>query len=400
MDTKLTRRNFVKGGAAAAAGLALAACNNGGGNSGGSDEGSGSAEGSAAEGSGSAAGGDNPIGADPELVKAAQEEGTLVVYGSCEEDHIKVCVDHFTELFGIETQWQRLSTGEVLAKVEEENGNPSADIWFGGTNDPHNVAANRGYLEPYKAKNEKNLSSPMYMAKDSSWHGIYKGILGIFYNAEELERMKIDPPKDWDDLLDEKYKGLIWSSNYNTAGTPKLLLNTMIQMRGHDEGIQYLVDLDKNIQVYTKSGSGPSKNVGTGECVIGIGFLHDAIFQIADQGYDNIAMVLPASGTSFEVGAVSILKGCAHSNAAKLFVEYALHPECVNLPQTVGAYQFLCLSNAKQPEIATEFGLDPDNVIDYDFDDAGANTETYVAELMDALNAAGADTGEGRFQTE
>ncbi len=51
----------------------------------------------------------------------------------------------------------------------------------------------------------------------------------------------------------------------------------MIQKYGHDEGIQYLVDLDKNIEVYTKSGSGPSKNVGTGECVIGIGFLHDGI---------------------------------------------------------------------------------------------------------------------------
>ena len=59
------------------------------------------------------------------------------------------------------------------------------------------------------------------------------------------------------------------------AGTAKLVVNTMIQKYGHDEGIQYLVDLDKNIQVYTKSGSGPSKNVGIGECVIGIGTLED-----------------------------------------------------------------------------------------------------------------------------
>ena len=76
-------------------------------------------------------------------------------------------------------------------------------------------------------------------------------------------------------LLDfecSQYEGLIWLSNYNTSGTAKLVINTMIQKYGHDEGIQYLVDLDKNIHVYTKSGSGPSKNVGTGECVIGVHF--------------------------------------------------------------------------------------------------------------------------------
>ena len=74
----------------------------------------------------------------------------------------------------------------------------------------------------------------------------------------------------------------------------------MIQLKGHDEGIKYLADLDKNVQVYTKSGSGPSKNVGTGECVIGIGFLHDGITQIIDNGYENVALVVPSDGTACE----------------------------------------------------------------------------------------------------
>ena len=117
-------------------------------------------------------------------------------------------------------------------------------------------------------------------------------------NTDELERMGLEAPQDWPDLLKPEYKGLIWLSNYNTAGTAKLVINTMIQKYGHDEGIQYLVDLDKNIEVYTKSGSGPSKNVGTGECVIGIGFLHDGITQIVDNGYDNIELIIPSSGTS------------------------------------------------------------------------------------------------------
>ena len=169
----------------------------------------------------------------------------------------------------------------------------------------------------------------------------------------------------------------------------------MIQKYGHDEGIQYLVDLDKNIQVYTKSGSGPSKNVGTGECVIGIGFLHDGITQIVDNGYENVQLIIPSSGTSFEIGATAIFKGAKHPNAAKLWVEYALSPECVELAASHGSYQFLVIDNAKQPEQASEFGLDPENVMDYDFEDAKNNIKTYVEEVMTALGG-----GDDRFKTE
>ncbi len=330
-----------------------------------------------------------------ELIAAAQEEGELIVYGSCEEEYLAAAAEHFQELYGIQVQFQRLSTGEVQAKIEEENGNPSADVWFGGTTDPYNETAVAGLLEPYEAKNASHLLEDTFRDADGNWYGIYKGILGIMVNKDELERLGLDAPKDWQDLLDPKYKGLIWSSNYNTAGTAKLVINTMIQKYGHDEGIQYLVDLDKNVQVYTKSGSGPSKNIGTGECVIGIGFLHDGITQIADNGYENIDLIIPSSGTSYEVGATAIFKGAKHPNAAKLWIEYALSPECVELADTVGSYQFLVIDNAEQPELATEFGLDPTNVMKYDFEDAKNNTSTYVEEVMEALGG-----GDDRFQEE
>ena len=343
-----------------------------------------------------AAGTESSAAADSDLVTAAKEEGTLVVYGSCEEGYLAAACENFEKLYGIEVQYQRLSTGEVQSKIEEEAGNPSGDVWFGGTTDPYNVAASEGLLEPYEAENASHLISDTYRDADGQWYGIYKGILGFMVNQDELDRMGIEAPKDWADLLDPKYKDLIWLSNYNTAGTAKLVVNTMIQKYGHDEGIQYLVDLDKNIQVYTKSGSGPSKNVGTGECVIGIGFLHDGITQIEDNGYGNISLIIPSSGTSFEIGATAIFKGCKHPNAAKLWIEYALSPDCVELAAQNGSYQFLVIDNAEQPAVAAEFGLDPDNVMEYDFEDAKENTTQYVEDVMNALGSAADD----RFQTE
>ena len=331
-----------------------------------------------------------------QLIAAAQEEGTLVVYGSCEEEYLAVACEKFQELYGIEVQYQRLSTGEVQSKVEEEAGNPSGDVWFGGTTDPYNVCAAEGLLMAYEAENASHLLGDAYRDKDGYWYGIYKGILGFMVNVDELERMGLEKPADWADLTKPEYEGLIWLSNYNTSGTAKLVINTMIQKYGHDDGIQYLVDLDKNIHVYTKSGSGPSKNVGTGECVIGIGFLHDGITQIVDNGYGNIELIIPSSGTSYEIGATAIFEGCEHPNAAKLWIEYALSPDCVNQAKDNGSYQFLVIDNAEQPAVAAEFGLDPENVMDYDFEDAKNNIGTYVEEVFAALGSSADD----RFKTE
>ena len=335
---------------------------------------------------------------DADLIAAAQEEGTLTVYASCEEDYMNAACDHFEELYGIKVERQRKSTGEVPGMIEEEGENVSADVWFGGTNNPYDEAAAKGLLDnSYVPVNAAHLSSDLYKDPNGYWYGIYTGILGFMVNKDELDRMGLEAPQTWDDLLKEEYKGLIWLSNYNTAGTAKLVVNTILQMKGHDEGIKYLVELDKNIQVYTKSGSGPSKNVGTGECVIGIGFLHDGIYQIVDNGYENIQLIIPADGTTCEIGPVAIFNHAKHPNAARLFMEYALSPECVELGAENGSYQFLVIDNAKQPQAAIDFGLDPSLVWDgYDFSDAVANTATYVQEVITALG----DAADDRFQTE
>ena len=378
--SNLTRRNFF-GVSAVVAGLGITACKK--------------SDSDAGEKKESDTNSTDAVGAPEELVKAAKEEGKPIVYGSCEEEYLNAVCANFKSLYGIDVQAQRLSTGEVAAKIEEENGHPSADVWFGGTTDPYNVSSSKGLLEQYEPKNASHLISDKFKSTNKDWYGIYKGILGILYDKEELQRLKLDVPQDYKDLIDPKYKGLIWSSNYNTAGTAKLIINTVIQKYGHDQGIQYLVDLDKNIAQYTKSGSGPSKAIGTGECTIGIGMLHDGIYQIVDQEHENVGLQIPSSGASYEVGATAIFKGAAHPNAAKLWIEYALSPACVDLAQKNGSYQFLVLDNAKQPEIATEYGLDPNNVMDYNFEDAKKHTEQYVKDVMEALGG-----GDSRFKTE
>lgn len=317
--------------------------------------------------------------------KGKSGAGELVVYGSCEEEYLAAACAQFEKLTGVKTTYQRLSTGEVLTKIEEENGKPSADVWFGGTTDPYNEAAAKGLLLPYEAKNAKHLVGQQFKDANNNWYGIYRGILGFFWNKEEMSRLNLEPPKDWDDLTKPEYKGLISFANPNTAGTGKLIVNTMVQLKGEKPAMEYFANVDKNIAQYTKSGSGPSKLVPKGEVVIGVGFLHDVVYQIVDNGYNNIGLTAPASGTSYEIGATAIFKGAKNEENAKKWIEFALSPDCVDLAQKNGSYQFLVIDNAAPVDVAVKAGLDKIETMNYDFNDAKANGPKYYSEFFEVI---------------
>ena len=303
-------------------------------------------------------------GIDEALIAAAKEEGELTVYGSCEEAYLNAACDKFEELYGIKVNRQRLSTGEVAAKIEEENGNPSADVWFGGTTDPYNETAAKGLLEAYEAKNASHLLDSMYRDADGYWYGIYKGILGFMVNTEELQRLGLEAPQDWDDLLKPEYKGLIWMSNPNTAGTAKLVINTMVQMKGHDEAMKYFVELDKNIAQYTKSGSAAPNAVAIGEAAIALTFSHDAL-QLTPEGY-HIELSFPTDGTGYEVGAMALIKGgkADEQENAKKFIDW------MTSEAGQGCYaendSFRVPTNTAAPVADGLVTLDEVPVIDYD----------------------------------
>ena len=73
----------------------------------------------------------------------------------------------------------------------------------------------------------------------------------------------------------------------------------------------------------------------------------------------------------------------------------------MNIAKENESYQFLVLDNAQQPEEAAQFGLDPDNVIEYDFEDAKQNTAQYVEDFFAAVTNGSADAADSsRFLTE
>lgn len=327
------------------------------------------------------------------LIAAAQAEGELVVYGSCEEAYLAAACQHFQELFGIRVTSQSRSA-DALTTAAAQKGQ-SADVWFGGSAEWYSLAAEAGLLTPYEAINAAHLTDNAFRSPEGHWYGISRTALCFLTDADTLKRMEIDAPADWEDLPSLPYKGLIWLSGYMHDGAGQLLLRTSPQLL--DGGVSFLAALDQNVALYATSDADVIKCSGTGECVIGIGYLHDGLARIVDDGCDNVQLVLPASGTALEVEASAILRSAAHPNAARLWMEYVLSPECAELAAENGVYRLPVLDNAALLDGADALAAKLDALACYTPANTQDDVPALLEELTSALTATGVDAGSIRF---
>lgn len=289
----------------------------------------------------------------------------LNVICSSEQDHCDLVAQSFEDLTGIDVLMVRKSTGETLAQVRAEAGNPKIDVWYAGTGDPHIIAAAEGLTQPSGVDTSDLLGWAVNMADITEGRaiGIYAGALGIGYNSEILAAKGIEPPACWRDLADPRFGGEIQVANPNSSGTAYTELATFVQLFGEDDGFKLLKEIGENVNQYTKSGSAPTKAAARGETGVSISFMHGMVQQTV-AGFP-IVTVAPCEGTGYEVGAVSIIEGARNFDAAKQFVEFVLTPEAQALAAQVGSYQVPSNSNSVMPPEAPN--LESIKLIDYDF---------------------------------
>ena len=297
-------------------------------------------------------------------LSVSAQENVLNLYGSAEPRSVEALAEGFEAATGVKVNWIRLSTGEALARLRAEKDNPQADVWWGGTIDPHSMAALEGLTESYCPSIYDELD-PRFRDPigDCKVTGVYVGILGFSVNEGVLKEMELPIPTGWDDLLDPRYKGLIGVANPNTSGTALTTLATQVFLRGEDEAIEYMKKLHKNIANYTKSGVAPGILAGRGEIAIAIVFMHDVVYQV-EEGYP-VTPIAPKEGTGYEIGGLNLVKGAPHAELAKQFMDWVVSAEAQETQAKVGAYQLPTNTTAKVPEVSIP--IDSVKTVDYDF---------------------------------
>ncbi|MFC4174379.1 ABC transporter substrate-binding protein [Microvirga sp. GCM10011540] len=305
---------------------------------------------------------------------AAQAQGALVMYCAVQEEWCRAMTSAFERETGIKVSMTRKSSGEIYAQVKAEAQNPRADIWWGGTGDPHMQAAEEGLTVEYKSPNLGELQDWAVRQWEQSKNrtvGIYSGALGFGYNTELVKANGIKEPKCWADLLNEDLKDEVQVADPNSSGTAYTLLATIVQLMGEEKGFEYLKSLHKNVNQYTKSGAAPAKATALGETTVGIVFMHDMVTMVVDNA--PVKVVAPCEGTGYEIGSMSIIKGAKNLENAKKFYDWALTPAAQKLGAEAKSYQVPSNKNTPVPPQAPK--LDEIKLINFDFAKYGSSEE-------------------------
>lgn len=308
------------------------------------------------------------------LTPAAAQQGELVVYCSVQEEWCRPMVQAFERATGIRVSMTRKSSGETFAQIRAEAANPRGDVWWGGTGDPHMQAAEENLTEVYRSPMLAQLQPwAVRQAEQTGFRtvGIYSGALGFSFNRTQIERRRIAAPRCWADLLRPEFRDEVQVADPNSSGTAYTMLATFVQIMGEDRAFEFMRQLHRNVNQYTRSGAAPARSAATGESLVGITFQHDAVTQALAGA--PVTVVSPCEGTGYEIGSMSIIRGARNMDNARRFYDWALTPEAQAIAIQARSFQVPSNRNAPTPEGAPN--LAEIRLIDYDFARFGSSAE-------------------------
>src|SRR4051812_44138721 len=223
----------------------------------------------------------------------------------------------------IDVQWVDMGSQEVLDRIRAEKDNPQADVWFGAPAEAFDRATKEDLLEPYVPTWSNAVPVEARDAGDH-WYGTYLTPEVIAYNTQVVKRE--DAPKDWDEVLDPKWKGKVLIRDPIASGTMRAIfggiLGRSISQTGNTAaGWEWLRKLDGNTKEYVLNPALLYQKLGREEGTITLYNMPD-IATLEQRTKVPVAYVFPASGTPLIVDAIAIVHGAKHADAAKQFYEF------------------------------------------------------------------------------
>ena len=250
----------------------------------------------------------------------------LVVYSPNGKDLLQYYEQAFEKGHpDVDVQWVDMGSQDVLDRLRSERANPQADVWFGAPAETFARAANEGLLAPYRPSWSATLPVESHDSKDL-WYGTYLTPEVIAYNSEVVPAA--DAPKDWDEVLDPKWKGKIIIRDPIPSGSMRAIFGAIIlrelkRTGSTKAGFDWLRRLDANTKEYVITPTMLYLKLGQKEGLVSMYNMPDIV---ALRDKYPIASQIPASGTPLLVDAIALVRGSKHLDAAKEFYEFVTTP--------------------------------------------------------------------------
>ena len=213
------------------------------------------------------------------------------------------------------------SAGEMTSRIIAEADNPQADIMFSGINGGDGDKY-RPYFEDYLSTHDEELFEE-YRNNNGYYNYVIVSPSVFFLNHTLLNELGVTSVENYDDLLQPELKGLVVTSDPNSASAGWNNLNNILNVYSEniEDAWDYIDQLMANGLVITSSSSAVFTSVSNGEYAVGLTYEGGAANQIRN-GITDCEIVFPSDGNGAIVTAAAIVKNAPHREAAIAWVEY------------------------------------------------------------------------------
>lgn len=254
----------------------------------------------------------------PQPEEKKEKSGELVIYCPHPLEFINPLVSEFEAQTNISVEVIAAGTGELLKRVESEQGNPLGDIFWGGS--LSTMKPKMDLFENYQSENEefvydemKNVEGPLTRFTDIP--------SVIMVNTNLIGDIEVN---GYEDLLNPALKGKIAHCDPSKSSSSYEHLINMLYAMGKgdpDKGWDYVEKFCANLDGKLLSGSSAVyKGVADGEYTVGLTFEEGGAKYVADGA--PVKLVYMEEGVISKPDGVYIIKEAKNMENAQTFINF------------------------------------------------------------------------------
>ncbi|MGD8814677.1 MAG: thiamine ABC transporter substrate-binding protein [Anaerolineales bacterium] len=291
----------------------------------------------------------------------------------------------FEQLHNVEIQFLKSGdTGTAVNRAILAGENPLADVFYGLDNTFLSRALDEGIFEPYESPLLDQIPDEFKLDPENRALPVDYGDVCLNYDIAFLESLDLQPPQSLEDLLDDRYRGLLAVENPATSSPGLAFLFTTIGHFGEDSYLDYWAGLVENdvlvvndweTTYYTEF----TRYGGTRPIIVSYGSSppFEVIYSETPIDEPPTAAVVADETCFRQIEFVGILKGTRNRRLAEAWIDFMLSTTFQeDLPLQM--YVFPVNSEAQLYPIFTEFLAIPDRPAFMDPADIAEKREAWI----------------------